>query len=191
MASAALAWWRTAAAIGLDEVEAAHAAVGGTGRGRRYATGQLNNAYAVLLSSQFQRFCRDLHAEAADHLATIVPAAVRFTFVSLLTQGRKLDTGNPNPGNIGSDYDRLGLEFWQQPVWTSRSSVRRRRALEAWNGWRNAIAHQDFGKPICGGRTVVTLSEVRLWRRACDGLCTTFDRVTGDHLRDALGQPPW
>jgi hypothetical protein len=124
-------------------VAAAHAAIGGTGRGRRYATGQINNAYAVLLSSQFQRFCRDLHTQAAAYLITVVPPAVQPTFISLLTQGRKLDTGNPNPGNIGNDYDRIGLRFWQQPEWTSPANRRRRRDLERLNAWRNAIAHQE------------------------------------------------
>jgi hypothetical protein len=26
--------------------------------------------------------------------------------------GRMLDRGNPNAGNIGSDFNRLGLAFW-------------------------------------------------------------------------------
>ncbi len=30
----------------------------------------------------------------------------------MLTQGRKLDSGNPNPGNLGSDFNRFGLDFW-------------------------------------------------------------------------------
>lgn len=52
----------------LGEIAAAHTAVGGQGSGRRYATQEINHAYAVLLSSQFQRFCRDLHTEAAAHV---------------------------------------------------------------------------------------------------------------------------
>ena len=191
MPSAALISWNSQARAALDEVEAAHAAIGGTGRGRRYATGQLNNAYAVLLSSHFQRFCRDLHTEAASHLASLVPPAVNFTVVSLMTQGRKLDTGNPNPGNIGSDYDRLGFKFWQEPAWSNRANAFRRKDLEELNLWRNAIAHQDFAKPGCGGRTVVKLAEVRRWRRACDGLSATFDDVVRRHLTNTSGSPPW
>ena len=26
--------------------------------------------------------------------------------------GRKLDHGNPNAGNLGADFGRLGLPFW-------------------------------------------------------------------------------
>src|SRR5579884_2178893 len=61
--SAAFQEWSTVRAASLDEVENAHRSVGGTGPGRRYATQQINQAYAVLLSSQFQAFCRDLHTE--------------------------------------------------------------------------------------------------------------------------------
>jgi hypothetical protein len=82
----------------LDEIEAAHRAVGGSGRGRRYATQQINQAYAVMLSSQFQRFCRDLQSEAVDELAKrIALPDVAEIFRLQLTTGRKLDSGrNPN-----------------------------------------------------------------------------------------------
>lgn len=72
MPSRSLLTWRTTATAALNEMEAAHAAVGGTGRGRRYAIQQINQAYTVLLSSRFQRFCRDLHSEAVDHLASVI-----------------------------------------------------------------------------------------------------------------------
>src|ERR1700682_173538 len=61
----------------LDEIVEAHRAVGGSGRGRRHATEQVNHAYAVLLSSQFQGFCRDLHSECARHIVQQVPVALR------------------------------------------------------------------------------------------------------------------
>src|SRR5437763_4095521 len=100
MPSNSLLQWRGGRATALDEIEAAHAAVGGTGRGRRYATQQINQAYVVLLSSQFQRFCRDLQSEAADELVRdIASSDLRDIFRSQLTTGRKLDVGNPNPGN--------------------------------------------------------------------------------------------
>ena len=44
---------------------------------RRYATLQINYAYAAILSSQFQAFCRDLHSESIDYLVTVVPAALQ------------------------------------------------------------------------------------------------------------------
>lgn len=66
MPSESLIAWQGSRAAELDELEAALRAVGGIGRGRRHATQQLNQAYAVLLSSQFQGFCRDLHTEVSD-----------------------------------------------------------------------------------------------------------------------------
>src|SRR6266436_2726315 len=113
MPSVAFQDWSTARAAALNEIETAHRSVGGSGRGRRYATQQINQAYAVLLSSQFQGFCRDLHSECADFLAAqISPVSLRSVAHTLLTQGRKLDRENPNPGNIGSDFNRFGLPFW-------------------------------------------------------------------------------
>src|SRR5579875_2768151 len=105
MPSRSLLTWRGPAARALDEIEAAHRAVGGTGPGRRYATQQINQAYAVLLSSWFQRFCRDLRTEAIDHfvghVAATAPVSRRNTVRGRFTDGRKLDVGNPTPGNLG------------------------------------------------------------------------------------------
>ena len=64
--------WLSTRAKALDEIEAAHASVGGTGPGRRYATQQINQAYAVLVASQFQGFCRDLHTESVARLMAFI-----------------------------------------------------------------------------------------------------------------------
>ena len=72
MPSVALKYWQNQGQAALDEIVAAHTAVGGLRRGRRYATEQINYAYAVLLCSQFQRFCRDLHTEAVECLVSAV-----------------------------------------------------------------------------------------------------------------------
>jgi hypothetical protein len=50
MPSIAYRQWVTTRAAALDEIARAHIAVGGTRRGRRYATQQLNRLYAVLLA---------------------------------------------------------------------------------------------------------------------------------------------
>ena len=67
--------WRGERSDALDEIENAHALVGGTGRGRRYATRQINHAYAALLSSHFQGFCRDLDGTMYDYLASLLGGA--------------------------------------------------------------------------------------------------------------------
>jgi hypothetical protein len=110
MPSAALQEWSTVRAALLDEVEHAHRSVGGTGPGRRYATQQINQAYAMLLSSHFQAFSRDLHTECVNFLvAPVLSLDLRVMYRRSLVFNRKLDRGNPNPGNIGSDFNRLQL----------------------------------------------------------------------------------
>lgn len=58
MPSHSLIRWNGERAEALDEIETAHAMVGGTERGRRFATQQINYAYAALLSWHFQGFCQ-------------------------------------------------------------------------------------------------------------------------------------
>ncbi len=113
MPSRALHFWLRDRSRALDEIEQAHRSLGGTGPGRRYATQQINHAYAVLLSAQFQGFCRDLHDDCAAHLVQSgTMASLRVAFEEALVWNRKLNTGNPNPGNIGSDFNRFDLRFW-------------------------------------------------------------------------------
>lgn len=132
MPSNSLTIWTHDRAKTLDEIEAAHQAVGGNKRGRRYATQQLNQAYAVMLMSQFQGFCRDLHSEAIDNLvAAVSPAAVRSVFRGVLIENRALDRGNANAGSIGSDFGRLGLPFWNEVKATDA------RAIKCSKGWRS------------------------------------------------------
>jgi len=184
--------WSTRAIAALDETESAHRSVGGTGPGRRYATQQINQAYAVLLSSQFQKFCRDLHTECVKRLApSITPAAFQTTLSTLLIQDRKLDRGNPNPGNVGSDFDRLGIRFWPEVNKIHRRNPSRQALLDELNAWRNAIAHQDFAGLATAGTMSLTLRQVRRWRRACAALAVAFDAVMYSHILRLTGMPPW
>jgi hypothetical protein len=191
MPSNSLLNWQESRRIKLDEIVEVHRTVGGTGRGRRYATEQVNHAYAVLLTSQFQGFCRDLHSECVHHIVQQVPAALRNLLRGELVRNRKLDRGNPNPGSIGADFARLGLEIWGQVKALDRRNVERRQLLDALNEWRNAIAHQDFDSTRLGGRSTLRLSDVTSWRRACSQLARAFDAVTRSHLGALLGSPPW
>jgi hypothetical protein len=121
--------------------------VGGSARGRRHATLQINYSYALLLSANFQGFCRDLHTEAALYLADrLMPTSLRHVWIKSFVLSRRLDTGNPNPGNLGSDFNRFGLDFWAGVHNLSPKNSRRRENLEELNSWRNAIAHHDFSR---------------------------------------------
>src|SRR5688572_17317701 len=77
MPSRSLLRWQGERAEALVEIEGAHASVGGSGPGRRYATQQLNHAYAMLLSSQFQGFCRDLHSECVEFILAAIPVPLQ------------------------------------------------------------------------------------------------------------------
>ena len=83
MPSNSLVKWNGERLEALREIENSHVMVGGTERGRRHATQQINFAYAALLSSQFQGFCRDLHSECIDHIVAIVPAQLHVRVFNL------------------------------------------------------------------------------------------------------------
>lgn len=192
VSSSSLTTWRTDRATSLDEIVTAHRAVGGTGPGRRVATQQLNHAFAVLLSSQFQGFCRDLHSECARYLIRgATPANLIPILEAEFVQGRKLNKGNPNPGNIGADFARFGLKFWDHVLQLDPQNSLRKSALELLNEWRNAIAHQDFDMTKLGGIATLQLGQVKRWRVACDGLAVSFDEVMRQYLTSILGASPW
>jgi hypothetical protein len=192
MASAALAKWRDERARSLDEMVRAHQMIGGTGRGRRFATQQLNHAYAVLLSSQFQAFCRDLHTECLIHIVrNVQPAYVAQLLKAEFSSNRKLDKGNPNPGNIGNDFNRFGVDLWDVLKKRYAGNTMRHDCLIELNIWRNAIAHNDFSSDKLGGRTELYLYEVRRWRNACDRLAQEMETVLGNHLTTVMGVAPW
>ena len=192
MPSRSLQEWRTKRTNELDEIETAHTAIGGSGRGRRYATQQVNHAYVVLLSSQFQGFCRDLHSECVGHLLQIIqPASLQAVLSAEFLLHRTLDRGNPTPGNLGADFNRLGLEFWIEVNQIRRINERRQKYLEELNDWRNAIAHHDFDPAKLGGRRTLTLERIRRFRSVCNALATDFDRVMARHLETITGSNPW
>lgn len=191
MPSISLTVWRVDRNSALDEIENAHRRVGSGQRGRRFATQQINHAFAVLLSSQFQGFCRDLHSECADYIVqNITPASLRLACRNAFVQNRKLDRGNPNPGNLGSDFNRFGLAFWDEVRALDLRNQARQNRLEELNDWRNAIAHQDFTSPALGG-AILHLHRVRAWRTAYHQLASSFDEVIRRLIESVSGFSPW
>lgn len=189
MSSASLQRWESERAAELDRIEVAHRAMGGTARGRRWATVQINHAYIVLLSSQFQGFCRDLHSECVDHIVrAVTPAILHTALRAEFVFGRKLDRGNPNPGNIGSDFSRLGIHFWAEVHAHDSRSKDRQERLARMSDWRNAIAHQDFSGQLIP--PALTLPVIRRWRGGCTGLARSFDRVMRRYIASIPGAPP-
>jgi hypothetical protein len=191
MPSASWERWEGERAESLGEMENAHASVGGTGPGRRFLTQQINQAYAVLLASQFQGFCRDLHTECIGHIVGALPAAFQGVVRAQFAWGRALDRGNASAGNIGADFNRLGAGFWADVTAHHHQNARRREYLDELNEWRNAIAHQSFDPSRFGPTPTLHLATVRQWRSSLNGLAVSFDAVMRARLTTTLGVAPW
>lgn len=191
MPSISLNRWSRERADALAEIENAHLTVGGSERGRRFATQQINYAYATLLSSHFQGYCRDLHTECVDHLVAIVPAVLHGFLREEWSWNRSLDKGNPHPGAIGTDFNRLGIDFWVSIYALDARNNRRRESLQELVDWRNAIAHQDFDAVAPNGDATLHLARVRSWRSAINALARHFDRAMYNYLRPLIGHAPW
>ena len=192
MPSSALARWQGTRAAELDGLEAVRQALREAGPQRMATTQQVNHAWAMLLSSHFQGFCRDLHTQALDSLLGVTrpekwQGALRLAFLS----NRALDRGNPHAGAIGHDFNGLGMAFWELVDAVDKRNRRRRSLLDELNRWRNAIAHQDFDPAALGGRTTVTLGMIRSWRSACDTLAVSFDLVVWRYAAKITDTVPW
>jgi hypothetical protein len=149
-------------------------------------------AYAVLLSSEFQGFCRKLHDDCADKLvASVVPAPLQEVLRLQCRYGRKLETGNPNSGNLGADFNRYNFDFWTAVLAIDPGHAARRHRLAMLNAWRNAIAHHHYDPVELGGTTTLTIVQVRDWRTDCDAFAMTFDEVMRNYLQATTGAPPW
>jgi len=191
MSSNSLQRWKGERATALNEIEAAHTQVGGSQRGRRYATQQINRAYVVLLSSEFQGFGRDLYSECVDHIVAAAPSHLRTLMRDQFFWGQPFGRGNPQASAIGSDFGRFGRPFWED-VYAQHAQNRRRKVmLDELMTWRNAIAHNDFDPDVFGPNPALHLRQVRRWRSALRGLSDGFDRVLRDHLTGILGGAPW
>lgn len=191
MPSVSLNRWRTLRADRLEQVEVGHTAVGGTGRGARYAREQLNRSYCVLLAAEFQGFCRDLHDEAVAALVSPLPRAFQVIVRAELVRNRQLDRGNANPSTLGGDFGRLGFEVWPTFDLAHPGGPLLRRLLDELNAWRNAVAHSDYDPNRLGGRIVLTIDRVRRWRRVCNRVAKVLDRIVGDHIQQTTGVRPW
>lgn len=195
VASNALTEWRTAGLKRLAELETVHAKLTGTGRGRRWGTTQLNRSLFLALAAQFQSYCRDLHDEAVQvHVSAAITAQQPMLQV-LLTQGRKLDTGNPRRSALGSDFVRLGFDFIADLKAEGSPTVDRLDNLEVLLDYRNAIGHGDEAKITsleAAGRIAATKKSYQQYRKALDGLAGTMNEVVADRLSQVLGVVrPW
>jgi hypothetical protein len=196
MPSVAQVEWFTTREARIGELYAAHLAVGGGSRGRRYATEQLNWSIALRLAGEFQGYARDLHDEAVDVTVSRTYSstpAFEANLRNLLTRSRDLDQKNATPSSLQTDFSRLGFLILQEiranytygGTWLGR--------LEQLNTARNGVAHGDRSKMRqAAGGEVLALAKVRQWHAAIRGLVRASDRVTSTSLaRVNGGMQPW
>jgi RiboL-PSP-HEPN len=191
MPSSALTSWKTKETEALDRFVVARR---NPGRRRdRRIDEELNHAYAVMLAAHFQHFCRNLHSEAAQHLASAAsPTALSDVLHALLVKGRQLDQGNARASSLGDDFGRFGFKFWPAVHAKHPRNGARQRLLDALIDWRNAIAHQNFS----GSKPLVPLPPLRFshvdrWRSACNALAQSMDSVVRDRIHAVVGHRPW
>lgn len=196
--SQSLARWTLDRSAALDRLERVHSRVTGGLSGRPRDVTELNHALFLRLAAEVQGYCRDLHDETAEAMCTPAEVAneqLRDTFRASLTAGRKLDAGNAGPGNIGTDWTRLGISIWSElseAYPSSKGAADWNKRLEWLNGARNGIAHNDPVKIAqAHSEHPLTLYTFRVMRRRFDRFAAALDVVTRAYLKSATGVTPW
>jgi hypothetical protein len=191
--STSLNLWQHDAQDVFAELELAHRAV--HGRGQRFLTQQVTYAYVTALAAQFQRYCRAVHTETALAIARGIPnRALADIFERHMMEGRRLDRGNANAANLGADFQRFELRFWEVVLAHRKANRGRREKLEHLNGWRNAIGHGEIDQKRTESALlpdVIHLNVCQEWKRALDGLVTSFDEVLAVHCESLELPRPW
>lgn len=147
----------------------------------------------MLLAAHFQGFCRDLHTECVDHLLVMIaqPTPLRTLIRAEFTRGRQLDRGNAQPGSLGADFARLGIDLWARLDTFDSGAATWKMDLDLLNEWRNAIAHEDFTSRRLSGIITLRLALVRKWRASCRRLARSMERVMRGHMQFLTGTSPW
>jgi len=189
--------WQGVRADRLNEWFRVHSVETGLAGGSSLASECLEEGMVVRLASEFQGFCKDLHAETARHLAATIPAQASWlkrVFVLATLTGRKLDQGNASSGNLGHDFNVFHLRLWS--ALEQRNPTAKKIWIEALDTLllaRNGVAHDDLDQLLTAGQRgwPVSLAGVQRWRTALDGLAVAMDHVVADHLHAKLGTRPW
>ena len=171
-----------------------HATLTGTRAGRSWGTTQLNRALFVALCAQFQRFCRKLHDEAIDVQLGVAHRNQVELLDLLLRRGRRLETANPRPSALGSDFMRLRINLIAE-LRRDPTNLGALADLDRLLDFRNAIGHGDepsIEVLTATGDIAATKASYLRYRRTLDGLARTMDRVVAEKLAVDLDIPkPW
>ncbi len=153
MPSASLVNWQTVRLTNLAHIDAQCAASVAAVPPIAALVDENLRAYVLLLAAHFQGFCRDLHTESAQILASKVRLSLQILFQDQFSARRLLDQGNATFGNIVADFSRFG--FAMQPLLDGLpGSVALKGDLHRLNEWRN-IANFGHVRPL-HPRSIVT-----------------------------------
>jgi hypothetical protein len=158
----------------VDQLMTAHAAVGGTQRGRRFEVEGLNRAAVLMLSAHFEGYLEDVMAEALAALNQHLDP-------------RPLTGGfhNPWPDRIDELFAFLGMTKPSKAVsWQRASNAAVRENLNKLVRTRNRLAHGTTG-------VTVYKTEVTSLRKYVEGFAQRFDGLVRDQVRTLTGTYPW
>ncbi len=191
MPSQSLLSWRTNRLPRLNEVEVQCAATAALVPAPDLADENLRG-YVMLLSAHFQGFCRDLHTECVQVLASAAPSPMALTIQTQGLANRGLDGGNPRFETIREDFERFALALkavLAPDAVTKTANERRITHLGHLSHWRNYCAHHKNASPSEGGP--LSVATVQGWKDSCHGLAEELDRVMYNRLRAVTGSAPW
>ena len=187
MPSAALRLWQTDRLPRLLLVDAQGAAVEAAAAPNARLVEEGRRGHVVLLGAHFQGFCRDLHTESSQVVASKVRPRLQQLVQNQFLAHRRLDHGNPTLESLEADLGRFGLNI-EKALRLDPANPPRLTHLKIMLKWRNAAAH---GEAAPAGGIPLDLPRLRLWRDACDGLATALDTIMYNRLRGLLRRAPW
>lgn len=174
----------------LQALRDVHRAVGGTERGRRWTTAELNRLMTVAAVGEFSAFIRELFIESVQTLALASQQLELPTqeLIAALASRTSETLTNPWPDQIARLFRGIGMTgdhaFWQTPE--MRGHVPNdRNALKALVELRNSLAH--------GGADRVTLKNVERQVRLLKRLALSTDQAIGAFMAapNMAGTIPW
>jgi hypothetical protein len=158
----------------VDQLMAAHLAVAGPNRGRKFEVEGLNRAAILMLSSHFEGYLEDVMAEALSAINPELNA-------STLTGGFH----NPWPDRIDQLFAFLGMSKPARQIsWQKASNASVRSNLEKLVRTRNKLAHGTTG-------VKVAKSEVIGLRKYVEGFAQRFDADVRAQVQSLTGSDPW
>jgi len=158
----------------VDQLMAAHTAVGGPKPGRKYELVGLNRAAVLMLSSHFEGYLEDVMAEA---LAALNPQLNAPT----LTGGFH----NPWPDRIDELFAFIGMQKPSKNIsWQKASNSAVRKNLETLVRTRNKLAHGTTG-------VTVNKTDVARLRKYVEGFAERFDKAVRSRVHALTGKNPW